>query len=202
MVIYIFSWKGMLPLIQGCAVPSLAKLAHCSGFFKCCQCIFTIISPCNRSWPFNGRKFSPLHPRMLFVKFVVIGPAVLGKIVKRGQCIVTTCISLLSLLRIARTWPFIWRKGPGPSLKEIWIPFTQNFLCQVWFMLAQWFLRSCKQFTDRRRTAGDQKIFLELSALSSLVPYIWNLRCSILSFSSFCANSKFSLSVACNERTR
>ena len=94
-------------------------------FFKRCQCIFTIISPCNRSWPFNGRKFNPLHPRMLFVKFVVIGPVVLGKIVKRGQCIVTTCISLLSLLRIA----FIWRKGPGHSLKEIWIPFTQEFFC-------------------------------------------------------------------------
>jgi hypothetical protein len=45
-------------------------------------------------------------------------------------------------------------------------PLPKDDFCQLWLKLAQRFWRSwkCKSLTDRRRTKGDQKSSLELSA--------------------------------------
>ena len=66
-------------------------------------------------------------------------------------------------------------KDGALHLNKLVSPLTKDALCQVWLKLAQWFWRrrwKCKKFTDRqtdgqtdrRRTKGDQKSSLELSA--------------------------------------
>ena len=66
-------------------------------------------------------------------------------------------------------------KGGALHLNKLESPSPKDALCQVWLKLAQWFWRrrwKCKKFTDRRtdrqtdrrRTTGDQKSSLELSA--------------------------------------
>jgi hypothetical protein len=66
-------------------------------------------------------------------------------------------------LPLERGFPFSLNKLDSPSPKDD--------LCQVWLKLVQWFWRrsrKCKRFTDGqtdgRRTTGDQKSSLELSA--------------------------------------
>jgi hypothetical protein len=86
---------------------------------------------------------------------IEIGLLVLEKkIFKSCQCIFTVFLLTLG-------------DGQSPSFEQFRISSPKDDLCQVWLKLAQWFWRSrkCKSFqTDRRRTTGDQKRSLELSA--------------------------------------
>ena len=43
---------------------------------------------------------------------------------------------------------FTLGKGQAPSFEQIWIPFTQDALCQVWLKLAQWFWRRLLNFVN------------------------------------------------------
>ena len=57
-------------------------------------------------------------------------------------------------------------KSGALHLNKLDSPSPKDALCQVWLKLAQWFWRrrcKCEKFTDRR-TTGDQKRSLELSA--------------------------------------
>jgi hypothetical protein len=63
-------------------------------------------------------------------------------------------------------------RGYPLPLNKLETPSPKDDLCQVWLKLIQWFWRrsrKCKSLqtdrrTDRRRTMGDQKSSLELSA--------------------------------------
>ena len=62
-------------------------------------------------------------------------------------------------------------KGMTLHFNKLESPSPKDALCQVWLKLVQWFWRrqwKCEKFTDgrtdRRRTTGDQKSSLELSA--------------------------------------
>ena len=153
--------------------------------FKVCQYIFTIsllsplekrpfiwtniiISPWKRALPFIWTNLNPHHPRMLCAKFGWnYSPVVLkNKIFKVCQCIFS--ISLLSPLG----------KGRGPSFEQTWITITQECfvpsLVEIGPVVLEMKMKMWKVYkqTDRgmdrqtvgRRTTGDQKSSLELSA--------------------------------------
>ena len=96
---------------------------------------------------------------------VDIGPVVLEKkIFKFCQCIILLFHNYLPL-----------ETGRAIHLNKLGATSPKDTLWQVWLKLAQWFWRrrwKCEKFTDRRtdrqtdrrRTAGDQKSSLELSA--------------------------------------
>ena len=125
---------------------------------------FVIISPWKRAGPFIWTNLNPFHPRMLCAKFDLNWPSGSGEEDFYKLSIYLYYFPIISPLGRAR--PFIWT-----NLN----PFHPGILCfQVWLKLAQWFWRrrwKCEKFSDRRtdrqdrrRTTGDQKSSLELSA--------------------------------------
>jgi hypothetical protein len=124
-------------------------------------CIFVIISPLKKTWPFTWTTWNSLYPRMICTKFDWNWTAGSGEdFFFKFPCIFT--LLLLSPLG----------EGQSPSFEQFRIPSPKDDLFHVWLKLVQWFWRrsqKCKSLqTDRRtngrRTTGDQKSSLELSA--------------------------------------
>ena len=124
-------------------------------------------------WEFIGSSFEqtwiPFTQGCFVPRLVEIGPVVLEKkILKFRKCVFSLFRNYLPL-----------EKGWALHLNKLESPSPKDALCQVWLKLAQWFWRrrwKCEKFTDRRtdrqtdrqtdrrRTTGDQKSLLELSA--------------------------------------
>ena len=126
---------------------------------------FVIISPWKRAGPFIWTNLNPLHPRMLCAKLGRNWPS------DSREEEFFNFINVFSLFR--NYLPL--EKGGALHLNKFESPSPKDALCQVWLKLAQWFWRrrwKCEKFTDRRtdrqtdrrRTTGDQKSSLELSA--------------------------------------
>ena len=114
---------------------------------------------------FIWRNMNPLQPRMLCAKFGWNWPSGFGEEV--------FLISSVYFSLFRNYLPL--EKGRALHFNKLESPSPKNALCQVWLKLAQWFWRrrwKCEKFTDRqtdrrtdgRRTTGDQKSSLELSA--------------------------------------
>ena len=98
--------------------------------------------------PFIWTNFKQLHPRMQ------LSPVVLEEIFKCHQYIFT--LSLIS--------PLI--RGCGPSLEQIWVPFTKVCFITNWVKLTQWFWRrrKCENFmtTKDNEQTVIRKVYLSL----------------------------------------
>ena len=132
--------------------------------------IFAIISPLKRTWSFIWTNLNSLYPRIICTKFDWLWLAGSGK---EDFLIKFSAFSLLSYhLPLERDYPL--------HLNKLESPLPKDDLCQVWLKLVQRFRRrsrKCKSLqtdrqtarqtdgqTDGRRTTGDQKSSLELSA--------------------------------------
>ena len=121
---------------------------------------FEIISPWKRGGPFIWTNLNPFYPRML--SLIEIGPAVLEKKI--------FLISSMYFHYFVIISP--WKRA-GPSFEQTWIPFTQGCfvpsLVEIGPVVLETEDENVKSLqtdgqTDRRRTIGDQKTSLELSA--------------------------------------
>jgi hypothetical protein len=93
-------------------------------------CIFVIISPLKKAWPFIWTNLNSLHPRMVYFKSDWIWPAGSGK---DFLMTLSHFYIFMIIYPFMRNWPFIWKKLEFPSPKDN--------ACKVWLNLACWFWR-------------------------------------------------------------
>jgi hypothetical protein len=135
-------------------------------------CIFVIISPLKRTWPLICTILNSLYLRMICTKFYWNWPTGSGEEDFFQYKHIEIFSKIFSKFLLFR---YYLPLGKGLVLhlynSESLLP--KDDLCQPWLKLAQRFWRrswKCKSLTDRcqtsdrRRTKGDQKSSLELSA--------------------------------------
>ena len=127
---------------------------------------FVIISPWKRTGPFIWRNLNPLHPRMLCAKFGWNWPSgsweedflissmyfryfVLISPWKRARPFIWTNLNLLHPRMLCAKFGWNWPSGSGEEVENV-----KSLQMD----------RQTDRQTDRRRTTGDQKSSLELSA--------------------------------------
>ena len=166
-----------IPFTQGCFVPSLVEIGSVvleKKIFEFRQCILVIalLSPLGEGWgPSFEQTWIPFNQGYFVPSLVKIGPVVLEKKIFKS-CQFFFINSQLSPLLVGR----------GPSFEQTWIPFNQEYFVpslveigpvvlekkmKMWKVYRQMDGQTDRQTdgrTDRRRTTGDQKSSLELSA--------------------------------------
>mgnify|MGYP003685984603 CR=1 FL=1 len=128
-------------------------------------CYFVIISPWKKAGPYVCTNLNPLHQRMHCIKFGW------NRLSCSGEEDFFNFVNAFLLFH--NYLPL--EKGGALHFHKLEYLSPKDALRQVWLKLAQWFWRriwKCEKFTDgqmerqtdRRRTTGDQKCSLELTA--------------------------------------
>ena len=124
-------------------------------------CYFKIISPLKRAGLFIWTNLNPLHPRMLSAKLVEIGLVVLEKTIFKISSIYFCYFLIISPWK--RAWHFIWRNLNPLHQRMLYAKFSWNWPSGSWEEVENRKSLQTEGQTDRR-TKGDQKSSLELSA--------------------------------------
>ena len=113
---------------------------------------FRIISSQKRAGPLIWTNLTPLHPRMLCSKFGWKWPS------DSGDEYFLNFVNVFSLF--PNYLPL--EKVGAIHLNKLESPLHQDWLCQVWFKLAQWFWRrrwKCKKFMTTTTDNGQMLIW-------------------------------------------
>ena len=164
-----------IPFKQGCFVPRLVQIVPVvleKKIFKFLQCIFSLFRnylPVEKAGALHLNKLeSPSTKNALCQVWLKLAQWFWRR----------RFLNFVNVFSLFRNYLPL-EKGGALHLNKLESPPPKDVLCQVWLKLAQWFWRrrwKCEKFTDRqmdgrtdgrtdrRRTTGDQKSSLELSA--------------------------------------
>ena len=126
--------QNWIPFTEGCFVPSLVEIGSVvleNKIFKFCDLV--IISFWKKAGPFIWTNVNPLQPRMLCAKYFWNWH--------------NAWRNFLKIFHYRYFLIFPLEKGGALHLKKLESPSTKDALCQVWLILAPWFLR--RIFTQR-----------------------------------------------------